>query len=44
MGEFFHQVMCWVERQQAQDWLLWLTLVAVIGLVCMRGFGSRSGY
>ena len=44
MGQFYREVMRFIERMDAQDWLLALLGVVVIGLFCMRGFGSRSDY
>jgi hypothetical protein len=34
----------WVEGLTPQRWLLVLAVVIVVGLVCLRGYGSRSGY
>jgi hypothetical protein len=44
MGQFCREVMRFIERMDAQDWLLALLAVVVVGLICMRGFGSRSDY
>jgi hypothetical protein len=34
----------WVDRMSPQQWLLVLAVVIVTGIICLRGFGSRSGY
>ena len=44
MDQFCRDVMRFIERMDAQDWLLALVAVVVVGLFCMRGFGSRSDY
>jgi hypothetical protein len=33
-----------VNRFDAQDWLLVFVGAVLIGVFCMRGFGSRSNY
>lgn len=40
----YHDMMRFVERMDPQEWLLALIAVVVVGLVCMRGYGSRSSY
>ena len=44
MDQFSREVMRFIEGMDAQDWLLALLAVVVVGLFCMRGFGSRSDY
>ena len=44
MNQLFREVMRFIEHLDAQQWLLLLLGVVLIGLFCMRGFGSRSGY
>lgn len=44
MGYFMNEIMYYVNRSNAQHWLLVLIAVVVIGLFSMRGFGSRSQY
>ena len=44
MDQFCRDVMRFIERMDAQDWLLALLAVVVVGVFCMRGFGSRSNY
>jgi len=36
--------MRFIDRMDAQHWLLALLAVVVVGFFCMRGFGSRSDY
>jgi hypothetical protein len=36
--------MRWIDRISPQHWLMLLAAVIIVGLVCLRGFGSRSGY
>jgi hypothetical protein len=44
MSQFYTEAMRFLGRMDAQDWLLALLAVVVIGVFCMRGFGSRSNY
>lgn len=44
MGHFMNEIMYYVNHSNAQQWLLVLIAVVVIGLFSMRGFGSRSQY
>jgi len=44
MYEAYWEVMRRVDRLDLQQWLIVLTVGAAIGFLCMRGFGSRSGY
>ena len=44
MRQFYREVMQFVEHMDTQEWVLALMAVVVVGLVCMRGFGSRSDY
>jgi hypothetical protein len=37
-------VIHYADRLNPQQWLLVLGVVIIIGLVCLRGFGSRSQY
>lgn len=34
----------WVAALNLQEWLLLLGITSAAGFLCMRGFGSRSGY
>ncbi|MBI2824791.1 MAG: hypothetical protein HYX69_08910 [Planctomycetia bacterium] len=40
----YYVVMRHAQSMNMQQWFLALLVVVAIGLFCMRGFGSRSGY
>jgi hypothetical protein len=40
----YHAAMRMIDRMDMQQWLMVLIGVVIIGLICMRGFGSRSSY
>jgi hypothetical protein len=40
----FQEVLRYAGRLEPQQWLLVLAAAIVIGVICMRGFGSRSQY
>jgi hypothetical protein len=42
-SQAFQFVTRYINRFSPQDWLLILLVVALWGLFCMRGFGSRTG-
>jgi hypothetical protein len=44
MWRFYHECMRFVEHLSAQDYLLLVLAGIVLGILCMRGFGSRSHY
>jgi disulfide bond formation protein DsbB len=44
MGELYRQTMYLVNHMSTQQWLLVATIGLVIGLICMKGLGSRSSY
>jgi hypothetical protein len=39
-----HDSWVWVAALNYQEWFLFLGITALAGLMCMRGFGSRSDY
>jgi hypothetical protein len=39
-----HDGWCWVAALNYQEWFLLLGITTAAGFLCMRGFGSRSGY
>jgi hypothetical protein len=41
---WIREVMHYADRLNPQQWLLVLAVVIIIGLICLRGFGSRSQY
>ena len=44
MGEVFRDLMRYVDRMGPRGWLLVLAGVVIVGVLCLRGFGSRSKY
>ena len=40
----YRSAMQWVNTLDKQEWLLALCIVVVIGVFCLRGFGSRATY
>ncbi|MEI8372945.1 MAG: hypothetical protein WCJ35_08960 [Planctomycetota bacterium] len=36
------EVLAFIDRMEPQHWLIALAGVIVVGLVCMKGMGSRS--
>jgi len=40
----YNQAMQWAGELSMRQWFLALLVVVLIGLFCMRGFGSRSSY
>lgn len=44
VGEAYSSSWDWLNGLDRQSWLYLLGITTVIGLLCMRGFGSRSSY
>jgi len=44
MHQFYHQALRIIERMTMQHWFFVLIGVVLVGLFCMRGFGSRTHY
>lgn len=44
MGPWYRTVMRFFEQMGIQEWLLALFAVVIVGVFCLRGFGSRSKY
>lgn len=44
MWYYYNRVMHYTDSLDKQDWFLLLLCVVVIGVVCMRGFGSRAKF
>jgi hypothetical protein len=40
----YHSVYRYIDHMSAQQWMIVLVVVIGLGLVCMRGFGSRKNY
>ena len=44
MNELYNQAMHWVNGMDKQEWLLELIAAVVVGVLALRGFGSRTNY
>jgi hypothetical protein len=44
MGQYCRDIMRWFDHLGTQGWLLVLAAVILVGVLCLRGFGSRSEY
>lgn len=44
MTRLFHDMMRYLDRMGTQEWALALIAAIVLGVFCLRGFGSRSQY
>jgi hypothetical protein len=44
MSHLYWEMMSWVGRLGPREWLAVGAVAIGIGLLCMRGFGSRSNY
>ncbi len=44
LSHYFDQLSRYVGRMGIQEWLLVLVGVIIVGLMCLRGYGSRSNY
>jgi hypothetical protein len=44
MAHLWKEVVRYTAHFSAQEWLLLLLAVIVVGFFCLRGFGSRSNY
>ncbi len=44
VGQVFDTLLRVAERMSTRDWVLVLAGLVIFGLVCLRGFGSRSSY
>lgn len=42
--QLVHTVMRYLEGLTLREWLWVLIGVVVVGMICLRGFGSRSSY
>ena len=41
---YFHELFRYVERLDTHHWVLVFVAAVIVGVLCMRGFGSRSDY
>ena len=44
MNQLWREIMRHADHMGPREWLLVLAAMIVVAVVCMRGFGSRSGY
>lgn len=44
MWTYYNKTISYLNTLNEQEWLILLALVVVVGVVCLRGFGSRAGY
>jgi hypothetical protein len=44
LNYWFREIVRYADQLSPQQWLLALGAVIIIGLLCLRGFGSRSQY
>ena len=44
MASFVNQLSNLINRMDRQHWVLILAGVIIVGLVCLRGIGSRANY
>ncbi len=44
LSHYLDQLTRYVSHMGVQQWLLVLVGVIVVGLMCLRGYGSRSNY
>ncbi len=44
MSRFWNGMMRAIDGLNSQEWGLILAAMIVVGLICLRGFGSRSQY
>jgi hypothetical protein len=43
-NEIYYQLMHYANRLSPQQWVIGLTITLLIGIFCLRGYGSRSNY
>ena len=44
MGHLFRDVLRYVEQMNAQEWIVFAAVGGLIGILSMRGFGTRSRF
>ena len=44
MNQFYREFLRLFDRLDTQQWLVVLVAAVVVGMACLRGFGSRSSY
>ena len=44
MSHLYHELVRYLERLGPREWVMILAAMIIVGVVCLRGFGSRSNY
>jgi len=44
MSHVFREIMRYVDRMGPHEWFWVLAAMILVGVICLRGFGSRSKY
>ncbi len=44
LWDLYRSAMAWFAHLHRQEWLVLLLIVTVLGVLCMRGYGSRTNY
>lgn len=44
MGHLLRDVLRYVENMNAQEWIVFAAVGIIIGVLCMRGLGTRSNF
>ena len=44
MSDLLRDVLRYVEHMNAQEWIVFAAVGAIVGILCMRGFGIRSNF
>ncbi len=44
MGQWYREVLRFIDHMDMQEWVLALGALVIVGLVFLRGFGSRTNY
>ena len=44
MYHLWREAMHFIDRMGTHEWALVMAAMIIVGIVCMRGFGSRSQY
>jgi hypothetical protein len=44
MTQLYHEFFRLFDRLDTQQWLVVLVIAVIVGMICLRGMGSRSSY
>jgi len=44
MKQLYHEFLRLFDRLDTQQWLVVLVIAVIVGMICLRGMGSRSSY